>query len=69
MLWIFLTDSRQTGIETQGAKIWWNELRPIFSILYMLFGISAINGKEYAYKFLIADVILGFIAFINNHSK
>ena len=69
MLWIFLTDSRQTGIETQGTKIWWNELRPVFSIVYMLFGISAVDGKDYAYKFLIADVILGFIAFINNHIK
>jgi len=69
MLFIYLTDLRQSGLETQGAKIWWNNLRPVFSIIYMLFALSAIDGKDYAYKFLIADVILGFIAFINNHSS
>ena len=35
-MFIYLTGSRKTGAEVFGEKIWWNDLRPIHSILYIL---------------------------------
>ena len=48
-MYIYLTGSRKTGAETFGEKIWWNDLRPIHSILYFLFAYNAILGNTYAW--------------------
>ena len=42
-----------------GGKLWWNDLRPIHSILYFLFATNAINSKSDSYEFLLLDVIIG----------
>lgn len=69
-MYIYITKSRQTGAETQGAKIWWNDLRPLHSILYFSFSYMAINGnKNNAYKSLLLDVIIGLISFLMFHYK
>ncbi len=65
--YIFLTGSRKTGPEVFGGKIWWNNLRPIHGSLYLLFAISAIMKKSYAWVFLLIDVIIGLFAFLYNH--
>ena len=67
MMYIYLTDSRKTGLETYGKKIWWNDLRPVFSTIYFLFSINAIQGNKDSYKYLISDLILGFVSFILQH--
>ncbi len=36
-IYIYLTGSRNTGGEVFGDKIWWNNLRPIHSLIYFLF--------------------------------
>ena len=66
-LYIYLTGSRKTGAEVFGDKIWWNNLRPIHSLLYFLFAYNAINGYPMAWVFLLIDVILGLISFLNHH--
>lgn len=66
-MYIYLTKSRQTGVETQGANIWWNDLRPLHSLLYFSFAHMAMNGNKNAYKALLIDVIIGFMAFIVFH--
>jgi hypothetical protein len=66
--YIFATDARKTGPEVFGDKIWWNNLRPINSLLYFLFAYNAINGNSrIAWKFLLADVIMGLISFLGFH--
>ena len=65
--YIFLTGSRKTGAEVFGGKIWWNNLRPIHAIFYALFAYNAINKNPNSWKILLADVILGLIAFIIFH--
>ena len=59
-MYIFLTGSRTTGPETFGEKIWWNNLRPVHSIVYVLFAIGAIRGNRSAWIFLALDVLIGF---------
>jgi hypothetical protein len=67
-LTIFITGSRKTGIETGGKTIWWNNWRPIFGILWLLFGITALKGVSWCWIFLLLDVILGLTIFIYEHS-
>jgi hypothetical protein len=66
-IYIYLTGSRQTGAEVFGAKIWWNNLRPVHALLYGLFAYYAIQRATFAWKFLLADVIVGFCTFIIYH--
>ena len=66
-MYIYLTGSRKTGPETFGEKIWWNNLRPIHSILYFLFAYNAIIGNTHAWIYLLADVIIGLISFLIYH--
>jgi hypothetical protein len=66
-IYIYLTGSRQTGAEVFGAKIWWNNLRPLHALLYGLFAYYAIQRANFAWKFLLADVIIGFFAFMIYH--
>ena len=67
MLYIYITGSRDYGVEA-GGKIWWNSIRPIHSLLYFLFAYNAIiKNKDVAWKFLLLDVIIGLGAFINQH--
>jgi hypothetical protein len=65
--YIYLTDSRKTGAEVFGDKIWWNNLRPIHALLYGLFAYSAINKQNTAWIYLLVDVILGLVSFTTFH--
>lgn len=66
-IYIYLTGSRKTGAEVFGEKIWWNNLRPIHSILYFLFAYNAITGNKQAWIYLLVDVIIGLISFLIHH--
>jgi hypothetical protein len=66
-IYIYLTGSRKTGPETFGEKIWWNNLRPIHSMLYFLFAYNAINGNKHSWIYLLVDVLFGLISFLIHH--
>lgn len=67
--YIYFTGTRQTGPETFGQKIWWNNLRPIHSILYFLFAYFAITKQQdIAWKVLLLDVSIGLFAFTIFHA-
>ena len=65
--YIYFTNSRKTGAEVFGDKIWWNQLRPIHGSLYALFAYNAINGNPNAYIYLLVDVLIGLIGFLVFH--
>lgn len=67
LAYIFITGVRQTGAEVFGDKIWWNNLRPIHSILYGLFAYNAIHKNRSSWKYLFVDVIIGLISFLVYH--
>lgn len=50
-----------------GQKAWWNYMRPIHSMLYLIFAILAIQKNKNAYIVPLLDTILGLIVFINHH--
>ena len=68
-LTIYLGDLRKTGIEVNGSEIWWNELRPVHAVMYLLFVIYAIKKKDFAWIILLLDVCIGVIAFIMYHGQ
>jgi len=65
--YIFLTDSRKTGAEVFGDKIWWNNLRPVHGLIYFLFAYSAITGNSSAWIYLLIDVMIGLVSFLTFH--
>ncbi len=65
--YIFLTNSRKTGPETFGEKIWWNSLRPIHALLYFIFSYYAINKIRSGWIYLLYDVIFGLLSFLIFH--
>ena len=67
-MYIYVTGSRKTGAEVFGEEIWWNNLRPIHSILYFLFAYNAIIGNNQSWIYLLIDVLIGLISFLIHHS-
>lgn len=68
-MYIYLTGSRQTGAEVFGDKIWWNDLRPIHSLLYFLFAYNAILGNANSWTYLFIDVVIGLVGFLFFHYR
>ena len=66
-MYIYLTGVRNTGLGAFGEKIWWNNLRPVHSILYFLFAYNAIKGNKQAWIYLLADVLVSLISFLIQH--
>ena len=66
-IYIYITGSRQTGVEVFGDKIWWNNLRPFHTVFYLLFAFNAIKGNPHSWMFLLADVVFGLINFLIHH--
>ena len=67
--YIYIFGKRKTGGETFGQKIWWNNLRPLHSILYFIFAYLALKKSNNAYIPLLLDVIIGLISFIIYHNS
>jgi hypothetical protein len=66
-IYIYATDSRKTGAETFGEKIWWNNLRPVHALMYGLFAFNAINKNPNAWIYLLIDVLIGLFSFLIFH--
>jgi hypothetical protein len=68
---IYLTNSRQTGAEVFGQKIWWNRLRPLHGTLYAIFSAMILSGNTQlqtnAWKILLLDWFIGLFAFLSHH--
>jgi hypothetical protein len=64
---IMFFNPRDIGLETGGEKIWWKDLRKVHLTLYILFFITAIQELEYAWVFLLMDVLFGLTAFLIFH--
>ena len=68
-LYIFGNDTANRQLEWLGDKeIWWNQLRPLHSILYMIFSIMAINKLSYAWVILLVDTMFGLVAWLYHHN-
>jgi hypothetical protein len=66
-IYIYFSGSRKTGGEVFGDKIWWNHLRPVHALFYMLFSYNAIKGNKNAWVYLLMDVLFGLVSFLMHH--
>tara|TARA_B110001469_G_C9571027_1_gene283133 strand:- start:716 stop:1066 length:351 start_codon:yes stop_codon:yes gene_type:complete len=66
-LYIYASNSRKTGLEVFGNKIWWNDLRPIHGMNYLIFSILAINKYKKSWIILLIDVLIGLLSFFIHH--
>ena len=63
-MYIYLSGTKETDLGAFGGVVWWNNLRPIHSILYLLFAYNAIIGNTSAWVYLLVDVVFGFLSFV-----
>lgn len=61
--YIWLFKLRKTGGETFGQPIWWDDLRPVHSFLYLSFAYMALYKPDVAWVALAMDVFIGALAF------
>ena len=66
-LYLYFTGKRTSGLETQGAPIWWTNIRIVHGLLYLLFAYYAIHRDKNAYQILLVDVCLGLVMFLRHH--
>ena len=59
--------NRKKGAFSQ--KVWWGKYRIIHAMLYLTFGLLALNMNENSYVPLVIDALLGLLFFINNRMK
>lgn len=64
---IYLFGLRPVGQETFGEKIWWNALRPVHSLLWVVFVAMSYYNVKNASLVLVIDTILGLFAWIVKH--
>lgn len=62
---IYANGWRKTGPETSGKPIWWNALRPVHAALYFAAAFSTFfkPTRRLAWMFLLADVLIGLLAY------
>jgi hypothetical protein len=65
-MYIYITGIRN-NLGAFGEKIWWNNLRPVHSILYFLFAYNAIKGNKQSWLYLLSDVLISLISFLIHH--
>ena len=69
-IYIYITGSRNTGLETGGENIWWNNLRPVHAFFYYLFSYMVyIKNIKDAWKVIVIDTMIGLFSFIIFHWK
>ena len=66
-LYIIFIGERDTGPEVLGDKIWWKNLRPVHTLLWILFAYLAITGNTKAWFVLLMDTLFGLSSFLIFH--
>lgn len=66
---IYINGWRKTGAETGGQPIWWDFLRPVHAALWFTFAIMAVMKDRRAWIILLADTIIGLVAFTIHHIR
>jgi len=63
----FLFGLRERGRGFAGGKIWWSDMRAIHGVLYLLFAMFAIRKKQFAWRVLLIDVLIGLSAWFRHY--
>lgn len=66
-LYLFMFDLRKTGPEVLGQEIWWQKIRPIHALFYLIFAYLAFKQSDKAWIPLLIDQLFGLGAFLFFH--
>lgn len=67
-IFIFGSETADKQLEWAGdKKVWWNDLRIVHGINYILFAILAIQKKNYAWIVIAVDTLIGLFAWLLHH--
>ena len=62
----FLFNAKKKG--AFGGEPWWNNMRPVHALLYMLFAVLIFIGKgNTAWGVLLLDISIGIAAFVKHY--
>jgi len=64
-LYQYIVKTRRIGAFNN--KVWWDNLRPIHSLLFLFTSIGLFYKYKYSYMFLLLDTLISILGFINNH--
>ncbi len=61
---------RPTGAEVSGERIWWDHLRLVHGVLYLVAAANIMMGESLtAAEFLLADTVIGLGSFLETRIK
>nr|QFG74422.1 MAG: hypothetical protein [Megaviridae environmental sample] len=66
-IYFFGSAKADRQLEWADGRVWWNELRVIFGLIYFSFSLCALFKVEYSWIFLLVDVIVGLVSFLIYH--
>jgi len=67
-IFVFGSESADKQLEWAGdKKVWWNDLRIVHGLNYLIFGILAIQKVNYAWIVIAIDTLIGLIAWLFHH--
>jgi hypothetical protein len=66
-LYLYFTNGRQTGVETGGARIWWQRFRIVHGFNYTLYSLMAFQRMRQGYWVLLLDTLIGLGLFVQHH--
>ena len=67
---IYFGGLRKTGAETGGKPIWWNSLRPIHGVLYLIAaGLLFYRHRCWGSQVIVVDTLIGLTAFLLYHLR
>jgi len=66
-IYLYFTGQRKTGVETQGAPIWWMKFRFAHGLMYLFFSLLAFMHIKTAYIVLLIDTFFGLALFLIHH--
>ena len=64
---IIFFSPRDSGIEVPNGKIWWQNMRPVHVLMYIIFFLLAQFKTNLAWIPLFIDPLIGIGAWINNY--
>lgn len=67
MLYLYVTASRMDAPEGGADGTWWAPLRAVHGLLYLAAGLGMMFGYAHAWVFLLADALVGLLAFVYHH--
>jgi len=62
--WIYkyFTHDSKTSRGAYGGKVWWNKMRIVHAVIFIIFAILVIQKNPNAWLLLLFDVVIGSIA-------